>query len=182
MLWLDVMHDVVWRPVSERMVSRDNSDERDRATVLTNVEDKKGKMNNTASLRRGRRRTQHTWQKDAVLKALSGCDDFVSAQDLHRILNEDGQGIGLSTVYRQLNALADDGKADIIHLNDQQKFRICQDDEHHHHLVCEQCGRTIEIEPPEQWIHNVAEEYGFSVNSHTLEVFGICPECRRSES
>lgn len=160
----------------------DGSDERGCATVLTDGHDRKAGVGSAMSSRRGRRGTQHTRQKDAVLKALSGCDDFVSAQGLHRILNEEGQGIGLSTVYRQLNALADDGKADIIHLNDQQMFRICQDGEHHHHLVCEHCGRTIEIEPPEQWVHSVAEEHGFSVNSHTLEVFGICPDCQRWEA
>lgn len=132
--------------------------------------------------RGGRRGSQHTWQKDAVLKALAGCDDFVSAQDLYRILSEDGQGIGLSTVYRQLNALADDGRADTIHLNDQQMFRICKDGEHHHHLVCENCGKTVEIEPPEQWVRKVAEEHGFTVSSHTLEVFGLCPDCQRLES
>ncbi|WEV76341.1 transcriptional repressor [Bifidobacterium sp. ESL0800] len=131
--------------------------------------------------RGGRRGSQHTWQKDAVLKALHACDDFVSAQDLYRILSEDGQGIGLSTVYRQLNALADDGRADTIHLNDQQMFRICKDGEHHHHLVCENCGKTVEIEPPEQWVHKVAEEHGFTVSSHTLEVFGLCADCLRLE-
>ncbi|WEV41474.1 transcriptional repressor [Bifidobacterium sp. ESL0682] len=132
--------------------------------------------------RHGRRGSQHTWQKDAVLKALSGCDDFISAQDLYRILSENGQGIGLSTVYRQLNALADDGRADTIHLNDQQMFRICDDGEHHHHLVCENCGKTVEIEPPEEWVRKVAVEHGFTVSSHTLEVFGLCPDCQRLEA
>jgi Fur family ferric uptake transcriptional regulator len=124
---------------------------------------------------------RHTKQKDAVLQALRGCEDFVSAQDLHRQLAEQGERIGLATVYRQLNGLAANGRADTIRLNEQQMFRICDERGHHHHLVCEQCGRTVEIDPPdEQWLRRVAQEHGYTVSSHTLEVFGLCPECQEN--
>ncbi|MGO1345751.1 MAG: Fur family transcriptional regulator, partial [Bifidobacterium psychraerophilum] len=103
------------------------------------------------------RTLRQTKQKDAVLKALHQCDDFISAQDLHRQLLDSGLSIGLATVYRQLNSLADAGQADTLRLNGSQLFRICVDDHHHHHLVCEHCGRTIEIEPPdEQWLRKTA--------------------------
>jgi Fur family transcriptional regulator, ferric uptake regulator len=112
------------------------------------------------------------------MRKLSDCDDFVSAQDLHRRLSEGGSGIGLSTVYRQLNALADQGRIDTIQLNGQQLFRICGDDRHHHHLVCEECGNTVEVEPPEQWLRQIADQHGYSIVTHTIEIFGLCPECR----
>jgi Fur family ferric uptake transcriptional regulator len=122
---------------------------------------------------------RHTKQKDAVLQALRGCEDFVSAQDLHRQLAEQGEHIGLATVYRQLNGLAAKGRADTIRLNEQQMFRICDESGHHHHLVCEQCGRTVEIDPPdENWLRKVAQEHGYTVISHTVEVFGLCPDCQ----
>lgn len=124
---------------------------------------------------------RHTKQKDAVLQALRGCEDFVSAQDLHQLLLETGSHIGLATVYRQLNALAESGQADTLRLNDQQMFRICEDDTHHHHLVCTNCGKTIEIEPPdEQWVRRIAKRHGFTVSSHTVEVFGLCPDCQQA--
>lgn len=124
---------------------------------------------------------RQTKQKDAVLKTLHRCDDFISAQDLHRQLIDSGLSIGLATVYRQLNALADAGQADTIRLNGSQLFRMCQDDHHHHHLVCEHCGRTIEIEPPdEQWLRKTAAEHGFTLHSHTVELFGLCPECQKA--
>ncbi|KAA8819345.1 transcriptional repressor [Bifidobacterium callitrichos] len=125
---------------------------------------------------------RQTKQKDAIRAALADCDEFISAQDLHRRLEDSGLRIGLATVYRQLNALADSGAADTIRLDGQQLFRLCGDDGHHHHLVCRKCGRTVEIDPPsEAWLRKVAEGHGFTVESHTLEVFGLCPECQQTQ-
>ena len=91
---------------------------------------------------------RQTKQKDAIRAALADCEEFISAQDLHRRLEDEGSKIGLATVYRQLNALADAGAADTIRLDGQQLFRLCGDDGHHHHLVCKRCGKTVEIDPP----------------------------------
>ena len=54
---------------------------------------------------------RQTRQKDAIRDALNGCDEFISAQELHRKLEDRGEHIGLATVYRQLNALAEAGRA-----------------------------------------------------------------------
>lgn len=50
---------------------------------------------------------------------------------------------------------------------------------HHHHLVCRQCGRTVEVEGPtvEAWAAAIAGEHGFTDISHTMEVFGTCRDC-----
>ena len=112
---------------------------------------------------------RHTKQKDAVMAQLRGCDDFISAQELHRKLVDSGLRIGLATVYRQLNSLVDSGAADTVRMDGQQLFRLCGDDAHHHHLVCRKCGKTIEIDPPsESWVRKVADGHGFTVESHTL--------------
>ena len=57
---------------------------------------------------------RQTRQKDAIREALSGNDEFISAQDLHRKLEDEGVHIGLATVYRQLNALVESGRADTV--------------------------------------------------------------------
>lgn len=107
---------------------------------------------------------RQTKQKDAIRAALADCEEFISAQDLHRRLEDEGSKIGLATVYRQLNALADAGAADTIRLDGQQLFRLCGDDGHHHHLVCKRCGKTVEIDPPsEAWLRKVADGHGFTV-------------------
>lgn len=108
---------------------------------------------------------RQTKQKDAIRAALADCEEFISAQDLHRRLEDEGSKIGLATVYRQLNALADAGAADTIRLDGQQLFRLCGDDGHHHHLVCRRCGKTVEIDPPsEAWLRKVADGHGFTVD------------------
>ena len=110
---------------------------------------------------------------------LKANDEFISAQDLHRKLEDEGVKVGLATVYRQLNALAEAGEADTVRLEGQQLFRLCGDDGHHHHLVCTNCGNTVEIESPsETWLRGISEKYGFTIERHTLEVFGLCPDCR----
>jgi Fur family ferric uptake transcriptional regulator len=60
-------------------------------------------------------------------------------------------------------------------------YRLCQRDAHHHHLICRECGRTVEVEGPavERWIDRIADENGFTDVSHTLDVFGCCADCSR---
>ena len=120
-----------------------------------------------------------TRQRAAVLAALAEVDDFRSTQDLHDDLRRRGDAVGLTTVYRTLQALADAGEVDVIVREDGESvYRQCSNS-HHHHLVCRACGRTVEVEGPavERWASRVAEEHGFSDVSHTLEIFGVCSSC-----
>lgn len=121
-----------------------------------------------------------TRQRTAVLALLGDTEDFRSAQELHLALRERGDSVGLTTVYRTLAALADSGELDVIRRSDGESlFRRCGSGEHHHHLVCRACGATIEVEGPamEQWAERVAAKHGFTGVSHTLELFGTCPNC-----
>ena len=87
--------------------------------------------------------------------------------------------VGLATVYRQLNALVDAGRADTVAAASGQLFGACEPGEgHHHHLVCESCGSAVELDPPdEEWIAAAAQRSGFTVTRHVLEVFGRCAKC-----
>jgi Fur family ferric uptake transcriptional regulator len=85
----------------------------------------------------------------------------------------------LSTVYRTLQALAESDEVDVLRAEDgEARYRRCSGT-HHHHLVCRQCGRAVEVEGPtvERWASAVADEHGFADVSHTLEIFGLCPTC-----
>jgi len=124
----------------------------------------------------GRRSTK---QRAAVAKLLEQLDDFRSAQDLHEELRTRGEGIGLTTVYRTLQSLADAGEIDVLRIDTGEAvYRRCSR-HHHHHLVCRNCGHTVEVEGPavEKWAEKVAAENGFTEVSHTVEVFGTCAEC-----
>ena len=123
-------------------------------------------------------RRRPTRQQAAVTARLEMTDDFTSAQDLHARMREAGDAVGLATVYRTLTSLAASGDVDVLRTDDGEAvYRMCSTG-HHHHLVCRQCGRTVEIEGPtvEQWTARVAAEHGFTDVSHTLEIFGTCSD------
>ena len=120
-----------------------------------------------------------TRQRQAVADALATLDDFRSAQEIHELLAAQGQSVGLATVYRTLQLLADHEQVDVLRGADgEASYRRCSGT-HHHHLVCRSCGATVEIEGPavERWARSVAEEHGYADVSHTLEIFGDCPRC-----
>ena len=122
-----------------------------------------------------------TRQQVAVAELLVRSDDFTSAQTVHARLRDAGAGVGLATVYRTLQAMVDAGTVDVLRTDDGEAvYRACST-HHHHHLVCRQCGRTVEVEGPavERWADRVAAEHGFVDVSHTLEVFGTCASCAR---
>lgn len=121
-----------------------------------------------------------TRQRAAVSALLDRLDDFRSAQEIHEALRNDGQGIGLTTVYRTLQNLSESGEVDVLRTDSGEAvYRRCST-HHHHHLVCRRCGRTVEIEGPavESWAQRVADDNDFSDVSHTVEVFGVCGPCR----
>ncbi len=122
--------------------------------------------------------TRHTFQKDVIRRALGEATGFISAQQLHQRLDAEGTPVGLATVYRQLNVLAESGQADTIPIAGGQLYRACAPGAHHHHLVCENCGKAVEIDPPsEQWIRAAAQQNGYTITRHVLEVFGLCSDC-----
>jgi Fur family ferric uptake transcriptional regulator len=124
--------------------------------------------------------TRPTRQRRAVIACLQAFDDFRSAQDIHDLLRSRGENVGLSTVYRTLQGLADAEEVDVLRVADgEARYRRCSE-RHHHHLVCRDCGRTVEVETPtvERWAVSVARQHGYAEVSHTLEIFGTCPACR----
>ncbi|HEY9311216.1 Fur family transcriptional regulator [Williamsia sp.] len=121
-----------------------------------------------------------TRQRSAIAELLAGSEEFRSAQDLHDQLKAAGQSIGLTTVYRNLQALADAGQVDVLRTDTGESvYRFCSSGHHHHHLVCRACGSTVEIQADsvEQWAVDVAAQHGFTDISHTVEIFGRCLSC-----
>ena len=113
-------------------------------------------MTNTDPVRPTLAGARPTRQRLAVADVLATFTDFRSAQEIHDLLERRGDSVGLATVYRRCS------------------------DTHHHHLVCRECGRAVEVEGPavERWADKVAREHGFDEVSHTVELFGRCGDCR----
>ncbi|MCA5894900.1 transcriptional repressor [Isoptericola sp. NEAU-Y5] len=123
-----------------------------------------------------------TRQRAAVAGALGDTDEFCSAQQLHERLRTRGDAVGLATVYRTLQTMADSGDVDVLRGEDGENlYRRCERSEHHHHLVCRVCGRAVEIDGPsvEAWAASVGAAHGFADIDHTVELWGTCVQCRR---
>jgi len=124
-----------------------------------------------------------TRQQSAILEALYEADEFKSAQEIYSLLAKKKLKVGLATVYRTLQKMAEKQDIDAIKsIDGETLYRHCgQNDGHHHHLICNKCGLTITVEGPaiENWTDKVAKENGFSEVSHKVDIFGICKNCRK---
>lgn len=125
-------------------------------------------------------RPKATRQRAAIARALSAAPGFRSAQELHDELRAADHKVGLTTVYRTLQALSESGAVDAMRREDGETiYRRCDTQIHHHHLVCRSCGFTVEIENEavERWTQRTAEKHGFENVTHDIQVFGLCDAC-----
>ncbi|MBM7825581.1 Fur family ferric uptake transcriptional regulator [Arcanobacterium pluranimalium] len=122
-----------------------------------------------------------TKQRAAIMQLLRSQSNFLSAQDLHDLLRQSGHNIGLATVYRNLQALAQIRSVDVVRQegSDVQLFRYCSEEKHHHHLVCRTCGKTIDIQGDavEKWAAAIADDHNFTSVTHSVELYGECAAC-----
>src|SRR5947209_17910181 len=116
-----------------------------------------------------------TRQRLRVLEELTREPHDVNAQDLYRRLRDAGEKIGLATVYRTLGSLAEHGVVDTLaHSPGETCYRLCSEG-HHHHLVCSECHRVVELDECglEDWLAAAAAKENFVPTAHRVEVVGV---------
>ena len=121
-----------------------------------------------------------TRQGEAINEVMEEVPGFRTAQDIHAELRRRGRRVGLTTVYRHLNQMAERGSLDVLRTpSGETIYRRCDVESHHHHLICRSCGKTVEFEGPEveRRAEEVARSAGFHDVSHTVEIFGTCQDC-----
>ncbi len=126
-----------------------------------------------------------TKQRQAVYDELGRIHDFRSAQQIYERLRTHGQKIGLATVYRNLQSLAEAHEVDVLRSSEGEAlYRRCGSRSHHHHLVCRTCGYTQEIAQKdiETWVSEVAQSHSFTAVEHSMELFGLCERCTKTVS
>jgi Fur family ferric uptake transcriptional regulator len=124
-----------------------------------------------------------TRQRAAIAGALEKAGGFRTAQELHDHLRRGGAKVGLTTVYRTLQAMAESGDVDVLRSADGESiYRRCSTENHHHHLVCRACGHSVEIASAavEEWAEDSAERHEFTSVTHSAEVYGLCRGCAKS--
>lgn len=125
-----------------------------------------------------RRRTR---SQSHILKVIQTLEIPISAQDLYRQLRDHKYRIGLATVYRALEALKLEGAVQMRTLpTGESVYSVLKEDRHH--LTCLQCDRTIPVDkcPVHDLERELHRTHQFRIFYHTLEFFGLCPNCQQS--
>lgn len=124
--------------------------------------------------------SRRTTQRLAILAALAEAQGPLTAQEVHQRASDDLAGIGLATVYRNLNLLASAGEIVAIHLpQDPARYELAGRS-HHHHFRCEGCATVFELYDscPIRPLEGRTLPGGLMVTGHELVLFGLCSECQ----
>lgn len=102
-----------------------------------------------------------------------------SAEDVYRTLIAEDVDIGLATVYRVLTQFEQAGILVRSQFDGNKAVFELNDGDHHDHLICTHCNKVVEFsdEKIEARQYKVAEDHGFTLESHTMMLYGMCPEC-----
>jgi len=124
-----------------------------------------------------------TPQRRIILKVFLEKDSsHLSAEELYSIVKESYPEIGLATVYRTLDLLAELGILQKMDFGDgKSRFELNDEDvHHHHHLICISCGKVQEFELDllESLEDSIHENMGFEIINHRLKFYGYCSECK----
>lgn len=123
-----------------------------------------------------------TKQRLQVAEIFMETDGHVSAEELYDRVRRRHPDIGFSTVYRTLKLLKEAGVARQVDFDARRaKFESSADKTHHDHLICIKCAKVVEFLEPEieRLQDEVVEKHGFVIRWHRMEIFGLCPRCRK---
>jgi Fur family ferric uptake transcriptional regulator len=125
-----------------------------------------------------------TRQREVIVDAFFAQAGHLSVEDLLHKARERDPTIGAATVYRTMKILTDAGLASARHFEGgQTRYEAALDRHHHDHLICTSCGNIIEFENEriEALQESVADEHGFTVTHHKLELYGLCKACKERQ-
>lgn len=129
-----------------------------------------------------RNKLKMTPQRNLILEVFLEHPDHVASEELYDKVRERDPSVGQATVYRTLKLLSDAGIAKEVHFGDGlTRYEPDHADKHHDHLICEVCGRNLEVvdERIERLQDELAERHGFTLTGHTMYLYGVCPDCRK---
>jgi Fur family ferric uptake transcriptional regulator len=122
-----------------------------------------------------------TPQRHVILKVIAGSHDHLTPEAIYEKVQKENPDIGLVTVYRTLDLLSELNLVCRVHAVDGcRSYMMRRPSEHHHHLVCSQCGKVVDFTGCflNDLEEKLAQDTKFNINGHLLEFYGLCPECR----
>lgn len=126
---------------------------------------------------------RHTIQREIIIEELFLNRGHHTPEEFHNIVKTKHPEIGKATVYRTLKLLEEAKLISKIEFGDGRiRYEICMDREHHDHLICEKCHRSVEVvdQKIESLQKSLAKKHGFELTGHRLYLFGICQECKNN--
>ena len=121
-----------------------------------------------------------TPQRLMVVQAVEAADSHISAEEIYLQIRAIYPHMNISTVYRTLELLSERGLVTETDMGDGRVRYHSIGKGQHHHLVCQRCGATIDVEESTLsplWAE-IGERYDFEVDMKHLAFFGICSKCR----
>ncbi|MFC2058697.1 Fur family transcriptional regulator, partial [Chloroflexota bacterium] len=123
-----------------------------------------------------------TQQRRAVLNAIAHSHDHLTPAAIYERVQQEHPNIGLVTIYRTLDVLAELGLICEVHVGGScRSYLMRRPSEHHHHLICSDCGGVVDFTDCDlsELERKLSEETDFEIEGHLLEFSGHCPKCRR---
>ena len=126
---------------------------------------------------------KRTAQRDLILDVFLRTEEHMSSEDLYRLVQREDASIGQTTVYRTLKLLTEAGLAREVRFGDgRTRYEHNYKHPHHDHMICTECGRTIEFFSAElEAIQDaIVARHKFRPTQHSLRIFGVCENCQRT--
>ena len=126
-----------------------------------------------------------TIQREVVLETLYNSDEHLTPEALHKKIQARYPDLktGIATIYRTLGLLESEDFVTSLSFGAQGKKYELGAKEHHDHMICTECGRIIEFvdEEIEKRQHRIADAHGFKMKDHSMQIYGICASCQKSQ-
>ncbi len=122
-------------------------------------------------------------QRELIIEVFFAADGHLSVDELFATARHRDSKISQATVYRTMRLLTDSGVAQTRRFGDgHTRYELSDTGAHHDHLICRSCRTIIEFMEPqiEALQEAVAEQHGFQLESHKMELYGLCRDCRSS--
>jgi Fur family ferric uptake transcriptional regulator len=116
-----------------------------------------------------------------IYQELSHSINPLSPQELFKSLIRSKRKIGLTSIYRSLDLFESLGIVFKIVNGSTVKYKLCETEDHHHHIVCKTCGSVVELRfcDISAWSEKVTESTGYQVTDHQLNFYGYCKACQK---
>jgi Fur family ferric uptake transcriptional regulator len=120
-----------------------------------------------------------TEQRKLIVSTFLGCHAHSTVEELLTKVRAADPKVGYATVYRTMKMLTEGGLASELHFGDgATRYEIADEDAHHDHLICVECGHIIEFEEPliEELQERIAKNHNFHITHHKHELYGHCSD------